>query len=475
MDDSETLRLLRRYESRNVTYIDPAGGWPIVWQKAKGMWVVDDEGRRYLDLTAAFGVAACGHANPAVAAAGKRQMSTLLHAMGDVHPHALKAQLAEELVDLTFGRWAARDGTRTSASAGKVTFGTSGSESVEIALKTAILATGRPGIIAFEGGYHGLGYGALAGTHRGLFRDHFRSQLREFGRFVPYPRCGDCDCAGWVVGKCGELGSILERMDAIAASEPIGAVLVEPIQARGGIRIPNRDFLPRLREWCNRQGALLILDEIYTGFGRTGTWFATDRVGVVPDLICLGKALTGGFPLSACVGKASVMDAWPPSQGEAIHTSTYLGHPVGCAMAMAQIEELRSGQWVEHCDELGEKVAMHLSTTPPSIGDYWLLPRHLGLMIGIEIRDSEDRPAPKIALAAVKELLARGYIVLPEGEFGEVISLTPPLIISWSQLRKALVAVTDVIRETIEREMADLKASAKKAKKKKRDEKASTP
>jgi len=264
-------------------------------------------------------------------------------------------------------------------------------------------------------------------------------------------------------------------MDAIAASEPIGAVLVEPIQARGGIRIPARDFLPRLRDWCDRHGALLILDEIYTGFGRTGTWFAADRVGVIPDLICLGKALTGGFPLSACVGKAAVMDAWPPSQGEAIHTSTYLGHPVGCAMALAQIEELQKGQWVEHCEELGDKVATHLTTTPPTIGDYWLLPRNQGLMIGIEIRDSKDRPAPKIALAAVKELLARGYIVLPEGEFGEVVSLTPPLIISWNQLRKALVTVTDVIRETIEREMADLKASAKKAKKKKRDEKASTP
>ncbi len=475
MDDSETLRRLRRYESRNVTYIDPAGGWPIVWEKAKGLWVEDDQGRRYLDLTAAFGVAACGHANPAVVAAGKRQMSKLLHAMGDVHPHALKAQLAEELVNLTFGWWETRNGSSSSASAGKVIFGTSGSESVEIALKTALLATGRPGIIAFEGGYHGLGYGALAGTHRGLFRDHFRSQLREFGHFVPYPRCGDCNCPGWPFGKCDGMVAIVERMDRIASTEPIGAVLVEPIQARGGIRIPARDFLPRLRDWCDRHGALLILDEIYTGFGRTGTWFATDRVGVVPDLICLGKALTGGFPLSACVGKTAVMDAWPPSQGEAIHTSTYLGHPVGCAMALAQIKELRKGRWVEHCEEMGQLVAMHLSSIPATIGSYSLLPRHQGLMIGIEIRNSENRPEPKIALAAVKELLAQGYIVLPEGEFGEVISLTPPLIISWNQLKKALVAVTDVIRETIVREIADLKAAAKKAKKKKRDEKASTP
>ena len=123
--------------------------------------------------------------------------------------------------------------------------------------------------------------------------------------------------------------------------ERIGAILVEPVQARGGINVPPKEFLPMLRRLCDEHGALLILDEIYTGFGRTGKWFACEHSGVVPDLICLGKALTGGFPLSACVGRADLMDAaWPESHGEAIHTSTFLGHPVGCAMALAQIGEI---------------------------------------------------------------------------------------------------------------------------------------
>src|SRR6478735_4301539 len=159
--------------------MDPDGSWPIVWQRARGVHVWDAEGRKYLDLTAAFGVAAAGHANPRVVRAGQKQMAKLLHAMGDVHPHALKAQLARELSRITFERW--------NSSSAKTIFTNSGFEAVEAALKTAMLATGKPGVIAFESGYHGLGYGALSATHRSHFRSSFRSQLREFGSFVPFP------------------------------------------------------------------------------------------------------------------------------------------------------------------------------------------------------------------------------------------------------------------------------------------------
>jgi acetylornithine/succinyldiaminopimelate/putrescine aminotransferase len=140
-----------------------------------------------------------------------------------------------------------------------------------------------------------------------------------------------------------DLPPLRARLDKMLAGQRCGAVVVEPIQARGGINVPPPDFLPMLRALCDRHGALLVLDEIYTGFGRTGKWFACEESGVTPDLICLGKALTGGFPLSACVGRADIIDAaWPPSTGEAIHTSTFQGNPVGCAMALAQIAEIRS-------------------------------------------------------------------------------------------------------------------------------------
>src|SRR5262249_2339711 len=179
----EVFDLLKRYESRNVTFIEPDGSWPIVWQRARGAQVWDAAGNRYLDLTAAFGVAAAGHANPRVVKAGQRQMAELAHAMGDVHPHALKAKLARELSRITFER---RMSSIQSAPTAKTIFCNSGFEAVEAALKTAMLATGRPGVIAFEGAYHGLGYGALNATHRAHFREHFRAQLGGFGHFVPF-------------------------------------------------------------------------------------------------------------------------------------------------------------------------------------------------------------------------------------------------------------------------------------------------
>ena len=316
------LQLLRDYESRNVTHLAEDGSWPIVWDRAKGVHVWDTDGKKYLDLTAAFAVAATGHANPRVTKAAQAQLAKLPHAMGDVHPHQLKGQLARELSKLTFERW--------KRGRGKTIFCNSGFEAVEAALKTALLATGKKGVIAFEGAYHGLGYGALATTHRELFRNPFKKQLGKFGHFALYPTTAD------------ELAETEKQIKALFKKHPIGAILAEPIQGRAGIRVPPSEFIGLLRRQCDRHGALLILDEIYTGLGRTGKWFACEHVKTFPDLICLGKALTNGFPLCACVGIASVMDrAWPKSTGEAIHTSTFLGHPVGCAMAMAQLRELK--------------------------------------------------------------------------------------------------------------------------------------
>lgn len=393
---AKVLRLLRDYESRNVTFMAPDGSWPIVWRKARGVHVWDAAGKKYLDLTGAFGVANAGHANPAVIRAGRRQMGELLHAMGDVHPHALKAELARELSRITFERW--------TAGPGKTIFCNSGFEAVEAAIKTAMLATGRKGVIAFEGGYHGLGYGALTATHREFFREPFRKQLAEFVRFAPFP----CD----------------EQTMTKLLGTSVGAVLVEPVQGRAGIRVPPPEFLPMLRKVCDEHGALLIVDEIFTGFGRTGRWFACEHTNTVPDLICLGKGLTGGFPLSACVGKAEAMDAWPPSAGEAIHTSTFLGHPVGCAMALAQIAEIRKRKLPERSAQLGAKLVDRLR----SLGQA----RGLGLMAGLEVNSAET---------VMKKMLQRGYIVLPEGERGNVIAFTPPLTITWAQLNSAVEAL----------------------------------
>jgi 4-aminobutyrate aminotransferase-like enzyme len=298
-----------------------------------------------------------------------------------------------------------------------------------------MLATKKSGVIAFEGAYHGLGYGTLNATHREHFRSPFRSQLREFGSFVTFPT------------KPEQLANIEKNIRQIFRREKIGAILVEPMQARGGINIPPPKFLPLLRKLCDEFGALLILDEIYTGFGRTGKWFACEHSGVVPDLICLGKALTGGFPLSACVGRADIMDAaWPASTGEAIHTSTFLGHPVGCAMALAQIGEIEKLKLPERSAELGKFLLAKVAAIKNLKLKIKNSARGLGLMVGAELTLPDGQPATEAALMAIKKLLHRGYIFLPEGEHGNVISFTPPLTISKAQLTKAVAALAEVLQ-----------------------------
>ena len=446
MTSRETLDLLRRHESRNVTFLDPDGSWPIVWERAQGVHVWDAEGKQYLDLTAAFGVAAAGHANSAVVEAGQKQMGKLLHAMGDVHPHSLKAQLAQKLSQLTFERWSvAADARRraeedlkcenrlvTSAATGKAIFCNSGFEAVEAALKTSMLIGGKYGVIAFKGAYHGLGYGTLNATHREHFRRPFGLQLKEFASFVDFPM------------KPSDLPVVELQIRRFFARGWVGAILVEPVQARGGINVPPPGFLPLLRKLCDEYKALLIVDEIYTGFGRTGKWFACEHTNVVPDLICLGKALTGGFPLSACVGRADVMDAaWPASGGEAIHTSTFLGHPVGCAMALAQIAEIERLNLVEQSAKLGEVLLRQLGSLHATRNTQHA--RGVGLMAGVELRRTDGSPATTESIAAIKELLQRGYIFLPEGEHANVISFTPPLTITEAQLAESVAELGKVL------------------------------
>ena len=405
---SRTLaRQLRRYESRNVTYTSKT--WPIFWQRALGANVWDVDGNRYVDLTAAFGVASVGHTNPRVSAAIHQQATKLLHAMGDVHPNELKLQLARELCALTFGRWCRPAdlsgrlmGSRGRQPEARVVFGNSGAEAVEIAIKTAAIHTKRPGVIAFTGAYHGLTYGALDATSREDFREPFLHQLGHFTKHVPF-------------GKLPEVETIRQ----------CGAVIVEPIQGRGGIIVPPDDFLPALRKFCDRHKLVLIFDEIYTGFCRTGRWFACEHWKVVPDIVCVGKGMTGGFPMSACIGRANVVDSWPESKGEAIHTSTFLGNPLGCAASLAAIAEMKRLKLDSRSRQLGEYLKSKLPV------------RGKGLMLGLPVND-----APQLC----EQLLRAGILALPEGEHGEVLGLTPPLTISRRQLDHAVSIIRELTR-----------------------------
>jgi 4-aminobutyrate aminotransferase-like enzyme len=333
------------------------------------------------------------------------------------------------LAEMTFGRWG--------AGRGKVILGNSGSDAIEAALKTAVLHSGKPGVLVFEGAYHGLGYGALEASALEFFRRPFAAQLGRFAVRVPYPYCYRCPFGhgggfaleGGEFPNCSSacLGDLQNRLHVEIRRREIGAVLVEPVQGRGGEVVPPRDFLRLLRRVCDEEKILLVADEIYTGFNRTGRLFACDHSDVVPDIICLGKALTSGFPLSACVGRADVMDAWPESEGEALHTSTFLGNPLGCAMALAALREHGKPETAEQVRTAGRHLRGTLrQIASPRIGEV----RGTGLLVGVEMVRADGSPDAETAGRCVTGALREGLLLLAGGRHGNVLSLSPPFAIT---------------------------------------------
>jgi 4-aminobutyrate aminotransferase-like enzyme len=317
---------------------------------------------------------------------------------------------------------------------------------VEAALKTAWLATKRRGVLAFTGGYHGLGYGALTVTGRTQFRDPFAAQLADFARFLPCPDCQHCPFGATPrePSACPPdcMNGFTARAEKLLATGTIGAILVEPVQGRGGEVVPAPWFLPMLRSLANQSGTLLIFDEIYTGFYRTGRRFACDHANVHPDLLCVGKALTSGFPLAACVGRATIMDdAWPESTGEALHTSTFLGNPLGCRMALESLELLEAQPWSARVNELASHLEQGLrQLKETSKGWGWI--RGLGLMRGVEVVDEHGQADAARAGRIVEAMLARGIILLSGGVAQNVLSLTPPFVISEEEIDFALAQLS---------------------------------
>ena len=402
-----------------MTYLESL---PPFWTHASGGEVRDAAGNAYLDFSGAFGVAFAGHRHPRVVARIRQQAGRLIHGMGDIHPPMVKLAFLEALAG------------RLPWPSSRTILGLSGSDAVEAALKTAYLATGKPGVIAFEGSYHGLTLGALAATGREHFRLPFARRLADHVRFVPFP--GSPTCATKALARVAELL-------AGRSPTPFGAVIVEPIQGRAGVRIPPRGFLAELCRRTRARGALLITDEVFTGMGRTGALFAAEHDDIVPDLMCLGKALGGGMPLSACCGPAAVMDAWPPSTGEAVHTSTFLGHPLGCAGGLGFLEALDADDLVGRASHLGALAIGYLTANLRGCADVADV-RGRGLMLGIELRRTGG--AAGSAAEVARKVLDRGLIVLPCGEDGEVVELIPPATLASEELERGLAILVAAIR-----------------------------
>lgn len=393
----------------------PPGG--IVYATARGSNVSDVDGNRYVDLAGGFGALLLGHRHPAVQRVISLQAERLLQALGDLYPADAKIALLERL-------------TRLYPEPGaKGIVAQSGSDAVSAALKTAKLATGKPGVLAFSGAYHGLGYGPLAACGlRESYRVPFAEELSQHVRFAPYP-------------SSTELAD-----DSLSASEQhlaqgnIGCVLIEPVLGRGGIAKPPPGFWRRLADLSRRYGALLIADEVWTGLGRAGTWLCSLDEGVVPDVICLGKGLGGGLPISATIGAARVMQSWR-REGEVVHTSTFAGSPLAASAAIATMDALHRERLPERAAELGGRYLAALRAA--LAGDERVREvRGAGMMLGIDLGER-----PGAASKLMRSLLQRGYITSTGGGRREVLVLTPALTID----EGVLLGSVPVIAEQLQR------------------------
>jgi 4-aminobutyrate aminotransferase/(S)-3-amino-2-methylpropionate transaminase len=387
----------------------------IVYATGRGSNVTDVDGNRYVDLAGGFGALLLGHLHPAVQRVVALQAERLLQALGDLYPADAKIALLERLTRLYPGPNA------------KGILAQSGSDAVSAALKTAKLATAKPGVLAFSAAYHGLGYGPLAACGlRESYRTPFADQLNPRVAFAAYP--ASAEAADESLTECR----------AELARGDVGAVLIEPLLGRGGVIEPPASFLVELQRLAREAGALLIADEIWTGLGRAGHWLSSVAAGVVPDLICLGKGLGGGLPISAVIGGSDVMQSWR-REAEVVHTATFAGAPLAASAAIATLDVLAKEKLPERAHDLGARYAAELRQALGGLSQVRQV-RGSGCMLGIDLGKQ-----PGVASQLMKGLLKAGYITSTGGGQREVLVLTPALNIDEAVLWSSIPVIAEQI------------------------------
>jgi 4-aminobutyrate aminotransferase/(S)-3-amino-2-methylpropionate transaminase len=400
---------------------------PVYVDRARNAEMWDVEGRRYIDFAAGIAVLNTGHLHPKVQAAVAAQLDRFSHTCLMITPYESAVELAEQLNRLAPG-----------PTPKKAIFVTTGAEAVENTIKIARAHTGRSGVIAFGGGFHGRTFMAMALT----------------GKVAPYkagfgPFPGDVFHAPFPIAYHGV--SVQDSLDAIEHIfkydiEPakVAAIIVEPVMGEGGFYIAPPEFLQALRKLCDQHGIVLVIDEIQTGFARTGKMFAIEHASVEPDLMTMAKSLAGGFPLAAVVGKANIMDA--PGPGGL--GGTYAGSPIACAAALAVLEVIAEEKLCERSVQIGRLLVDALrgaAKTLPAIGEV----RGLGAMVAIELVKNSDahQPDADLAKALVKRAADKGLVLLSCGLYGNVIRFLVPLTASDELIREGLGIAIDSLRE----------------------------
>ncbi len=422
------------WRDRDAELLSPAyaRSSDLVVERAAGSHLFTVDGRDVLDFGAGIGVVNLGHGHPDVVAAVHAQVDRLWHtSVTALNTAAIDA--AEALAGI------APPGLDT------VFLCNSGAEAVEGALKLARKATGRTEIVAFRGAFHGRTYGAVTLTaskakyHAGI------GPLLPGVHHVEYPYCLR-RCPAGPDGRCAvAAGDEMERLfDTTVAPSDVAAIVVEPVLGEGGYVVPPAEFLPALRRICDEHGILLVCDEVQSGMGRTGRWFASEHFGVVPDVMCVAKGFGNGMPIGAVVAPSAVMRAWHPGD----HGSTFGGNPVACAAASTVVEVMRRDRVPERAARLGAGALQRIRSWQewaPQLAEV----RGLGLMIGLELLHAGGAPAADLVIDVRNRALRRDVLLLGAGTDENVIRLCPPLTIPEAELEHGLDVLEQSLREAI--------------------------
>ena len=407
---------------RDISHLSPV--WPhftsIIASRGEGAYIYDQDGTAYLDFTSGIGVTNTGHCHPRVVAAIREQAGRLLHGQANIVVHPPMLKLVEELRSIL------------PPSIDGFFFSNSGAEAVEGAVKLARHATGRTNVIVFQGSFHGRTVGTMAlTTSKTIYRAGYQPLMP--GVFVaPYPYAYRY---GWDTEKTSQW--CLEELDFLlttqTAPEETAAILVEPVLGEGGYVPPPASFLRGLREICDHHGILLIVDEIQSGFGRTGRWFAFEHFDLRPDILTVAKGLASGLPLSGVFSSLELMEAWIPGS----HGGTFGGNAVAAAAAVATVQAIRDEQLLDNAQQRGAQLVSglrHLQEEYSQIGDV----RGLGLMIAAEFRTADRRPDKQTAKAVIHACLEQNLLLLTCGPWDNTIRWIPPLIVTQEQINQGL-------------------------------------
>jgi 4-aminobutyrate aminotransferase len=412
-------------EARAKRVLSPVLGhytWMPI-ERGEGSWLIVKGGRRVLDLTCGIAVTPVGHAHPRVVAAITEQVGKLSHICAGVALYEPNVALAEELTKVT------PSGLDT------VFFGNSGAEAIEGALKLSRQATKRQAVIVFRGGFHGRSTGAAAvTTSKAAYRRGYGTLLPDvYMAPFPYPLlCAVTPRHDAETCAAHSLGELELLLDHHVPAEHVAAILIEPVLGEGGYIAPPASFIRSLRELATRIGALLIFDEVQTGFGRTGAWFAAQKFGVTPDVMVLAKALGGGLPLGAIVAPRDLHAKWLTGT----HGSTFGGNPVSCASGLATLEVIRDEGLVARAERLGSLMARELAplASAPHVREV----RRFGAMVAVEFDDA------KHSKAAIAAALERDVLLITCGAHDQAVRFIPPLNIAETDLTAGVRVFAEV-------------------------------